>query len=134
MLELREYKETEIQQIEDILLEEKINDLELNKNIIVVVEDNIVLGLCKFEIENENSWLKYLIIKKSNRGQYLGDGLLRTVLNKLDLQGIEKMFYNDMDLYLIKKGFKENKEGILELNISEFFSIGCKCPGKANEI
>ena len=134
MLELRGYKETEIQQMKDILLKEEIEDLELDKDVIVVVEDDIVLGVCKYEIKNGDSWLKYLIIKEDNRRQFLGDGLLRTVLNKLDLQGIKMMFYDNVDSYLIKKGFIENGEGILELNISEFFSVGCKCSGACSEV
>ena len=134
MLEIRQFKESEVQQIEDILLKEKINDLELNKNTIVVVEDRIVLGVCRYVVENDNSWLKYLIVKENNRGELLGDGLLRTVLNKLDLQGVKRIYYSNIDTYLIKKGFKENDKGLLELNISEFFSVGCKCSGNCNEI
>ena len=134
MLEFRGYKEDEVQQINDILINEGINEMKLSDKILVVVEDNIVLGLCKVEIRNLNSKLKYLIIKENSRGQRLGDGLLRTIINKLDLQGIEKMFYDKIDLYLLRKGFMENKDGILELNISEFFKVGCKCSGKSNEI
>ena len=134
MLELRGYKETEIQPIKDILIKEGISDLELNENIVVVVEDNILLGICKVEIEGTNSWLKYLIIEESSRGKFLGDGLLRTVLNKLDLQGIRKIFYDKSDLYLIQKGFSKNEEGRLELNIPEFFTVGCKCSGESDEI
>lgn len=134
MLELRGYKEDEIQQIKDILIKEKINDRDLNGIIVVVVEDNIVLGLCKVEIIDSNSWLKYLVIKEDSRGENLGDGLLRTVLNKLDLKEIKMIFYDYINLYLIKKGFVENPECKLELNISEFFKGGCKCPGQLNEI
>ena len=134
MLVIREYKEDEAQEIKEILIKEKINDLELNEDIVVVVEDNSVIGICKFEIKDSDSWLKYLIIREDSREDGLGDGLLRTVLNKLDLQGIKKMFYDNMDLYLIKKGFIVNPEGVLELNIREFFTGGCSCSGKSNEV
>ena len=123
MLEFRGYKEDEVQQINDILINEGINEMKLSDKILVVVEDNIVLGLCKVEIRNLNSKLKYLIIKENSRGQRLGDGLLRTIINKLDLQGIEKMFYDKIDLYLLRKGFMENKDGILELNILHSYLI-----------
>ena len=134
MLVIREYEEKETQQIKDILIEEKINNLDLNENIVVVVEDNIVLGVCKFEVKDSNSWLKYLVIKEDSRGEALGDGLLRTVLNKLDLEGIKKIFYDGIDLYLMKKGFMKKSEDVLELNISEFFTGGCSCSGKSNEV
>lgn len=134
MLELRRHKEDEIPQINLMLIEEKVTDLELNENIVVLVENNIVLGICKVDVENSNSVLHYLIIKENSRGENLGDGLLRTVLNRLHLQNIKKIYYNNLDLYLIKKGFTNKDESILELNISEFFLCRCKCSGELDEI
>lgn len=135
MLEIRGYKEDEIQQIKDILKKEKINDLKINSDLIlIVVEDNIVLGLCSVGINNSEYWLKHLIIKEDSRGQELGDGLLRTMLNKLDLQGVKKIYYKNIDSYLVKKGFIKNNKGFLELNILEFFTDGCTCSGNAYEV
>ena len=135
MLEIRGYKEDEIQQIKDILNKEKINDLKINSDLILIVsEDNAVLGLCSVEIKNSEYWLKHLIIKEDSRGQELGDGLLRTMLNKLDLQGIKSLYYKDIDSYLVEKGFIKNEKGFLELNISDFFTNGCTCSGNAYEV
>ena len=134
MLELREFKEDERQQIEELLSYENIEDLSLDRNVTVLVEDGLVLGVCKVNRVKEKVYLQYLIIKEASRGDKLGDGLLRTVLNKLDLQGLEKIYYDFPDSYLVKKGFKENGQGLLELDISKFFNVGCTCSGKTNEL
>lgn len=134
MLVLREYMKNEIQEIKELLISEKVEDLNLNEMIYIMIEDNIIIGVSKVEIENNNGNLKYLVIKEASRGQDLGNGLLRGILNKLDNNGVEKIYYKEMDSYLIKKGFYLNEKNQLELNISEFFNNGCQCSGKCNEV
>lgn len=134
MLVLRKYKQDESEEIKRLLMVEEINDLDLNPVVYIAMEDDSVIGVCKIKIEDQNGLLKYLVIKENNRGQNLGDGLLRSILNKLDNQGIEKVYFDGINPYLLKKGFSKNNENKLELNIAEFFTIGCKCSGKSNEI
>jgi N-acetylglutamate synthase-like GNAT family acetyltransferase len=134
MLVIREYKESETQDIKKFLISEHIRDLEINGMIFIMIEDKDIIGVCKMEMRNYGGNLKYLVIKEDKRKQKLGNGLLRGILNKLDNQDIEKVYYRENNSYLIKNGFYLNPEGQLELNVSEFFSGGCKCPGECNEV
>lgn len=134
MLVLREYKEKEIQEIKRLLMTEKVQDLNINGIIYVMVEDNNIIGVSKIEIENDIGNLKYLVIKENRRKQGLGNGLLRAILNKLDNQEIKKVYYKENNLYLMKFGFDLNENNTLELVVPIFFSRGCQCSGENNEI
>lgn len=134
MLVIREYKESEIQDIKKFLISENIQELEINGMIFIMIEDKDIIGVCKIEIENHSGNLKYLVIKEDMRKQRLGNGLLRAIINKLDNQDIKKVYYKENNTYLKKNGFNLNQDNQLELNISEFFSGGCKCSGECNEV
>lgn len=134
MLVIRQYKESEIEDIKQLLISENIQDVEINGMIFIMIEDEDIIGVCKIEIENHSGNLKYLVIKEGKRKQNLGDGLLRGILNKLDNQDIKKVYYKENNTYFIKRGFNLNQDNKIELNISEFFSGGCKCPGECNEV
>lgn len=134
MVAIRQYKESEIEDIKQLLISENIQDVEINGMIFIMIEDKNIIGVCKIEIENHSGNLKYLVIKEGKRKQKLGDGLLRGILNKLDNQNIKKVYYKENNTYLIKSGFNLNQDNKIELNISEFFSGGCKCSGECNEV
>lgn len=118
----------------DLLIKEGIKDLNLNNLIYVILEDNFIKGACKIDIDDASGLLKYIVVEKKSRGRNLGEGLLRSTLNKLDKDGIETVYYKELDPYLLKKGFLKTNDNNLELNISDFFGIGCKCSGASNEI
>lgn len=134
MLAIRQYKESEIEDIKQLLISENIQDVEINGMIFIMIEDKDIIGVCKIEIENHSGNLKYLVIKKAKRKQNLGDGLLRGILNKLYNQDIKKVYYKENNTYLIKSGFNLNQDNKIELNVSEFFSGGCKYSGECNEV
>lgn len=134
MLVMRKYRENEKNDIRDLLIKEKIEDLEIQDFIYVMLEDDTVIGACKVDLEGEEGFLSYLVIESNKRGEGLGEGLLRAILNKLDLDGILKVYFHEKNSYLLSKGFIENGENQLELNLSEFFSGSCGCLGGFNEI
>lgn len=133
MLIIREYKEEEGKEILDLLISEKIDDLALTDYIYVAIEDNVMIGACKVELENNNGLLKYLVVKEDNKGEMLGDGILRSLLSKLEKNGIETVYFNDVNPYLLKLGFLKNNDNKLELNLSEFFNSKCKCTEDCGE-
>lgn len=134
ILIFRKYKENESEEVINLLIRAGIKDLNLNDLIYVIVEDNFIKGACKIDNDGENGLLKYIVVEEKSRGQNLGEGLLRSTLNKLDKDGIETVYYKELDPYLLKKGFLKTNDNNLELNISDFFGIGCKCSGPSNEI
>lgn len=134
MLLLRRYLESEKDKVQEILSKENIKDLSLDGVIYIGLENEDLFGVAKAE-EEENKWvLKYLVIKDSKRGENLGDGLFRSIVNYLYNQGIHRVYFKSKDAYFLKKGFFVNKDDELELNIPEFFSKGCNSCGGCNEV
>ncbi|WMM26492.1 hypothetical protein RBU61_07415 [Tissierella sp. MB52-C2] len=134
MLLLRRYLESEKDKIQEILAKENIKDLSLDGVIYIGLENEDLFGVAKAE-EEENKWvLKYLVIKDSKRGENLGDGLFRSIVNYLYNQGTHRVYFKSKDTYFLKKGFFVNKDDELELNIPEFFSKGCNSCGGCNEV
>ena len=111
-----------------------------NEIIYVLEENNNIIGISKATILNNISKLNFLVIDEKSRGFDFGDGLLRALLNCLYLKGIEKVYFGQLNSYLIKKGFTKiecnlllkeifdydcNIE-ILTCDLEVFFSKGCK--------
>jgi N-acetylglutamate synthase-like GNAT family acetyltransferase len=134
MLLLRRYLESEKDKVQEILAKENIKDLSLDGVIYIGLENEDLFGVAKAE-EEENKWvLKYLVIKDSKRGENLGDGLFRSIVNYLYNQGIHRVYFKSKNSYFLKKGFFVNEDDELELNIPEFFSKGCNSCGGCNEV
>ncbi len=113
-----------------------------NGSIYYVVEDNSeIVGGCKFNVIDEYAIINFLVINENRRGENLGDGLLRAVLNYCSSQGVKNVFFMGDNHYFIKKGFLKVKEAdedlfskieiytnsILRCDIEEFFKKGCCC-------
>jgi N-acetylglutamate synthase-like GNAT family acetyltransferase len=126
--------------VNNILEEEGIQDSRSENEIKFVLEENSqIIGTSKVKIYKDIGVLKYLIIAKEHRGNDLGDGLLRSILNSCDLAGIKEVYYTMRCNYLIKKGFKTidrdnlpevvkeiTKENTaLVINLSQFFNQCC---------
>lgn len=130
MLVLRNYKENEIEELKELLIDEGIDDLELDGIIYVVLEDDMLIGSSKV-IEEDGKWiLQYIVIKEEFRRQNLGDGLLRAILNKLVNQGIKDVYFKANDPFLISRGFIILENDEIMLDLENFFNKGCKgCEG-----
>lgn len=132
MIVLREYKIEEVAEIKNILIKEKIDDLDLNGIVFIIIVDEEIAGVSKAN-KSESKWmLNYLIIRENHRGHDLGDSLLRGILNKLANLEIEQIYFNSHDSYLLSKGFQQTNSKELELNITRFFSRKCKGCGGSN--
>lgn len=125
-----------------LLKESNIIDNITREDIIYVLEVNKeIVGVCKISFTESIGILKYLIIRKCNRGENLGDGLLRAIFNYCLRIGITTIQYPCMNEYLLKKGFNiihnRNEENnikniskynnLLECNLNTFFDKPCGC-------
>lgn len=133
MLLLRKYTIDEADRIRKFLDNECIEDLVLDGIVYVVIDSEELVGVGKAR-PNKVSELDYLVIREDKRNQGLGDALLRALLNKLNNQGIEKIYYKTSNTYLMEKGFVLNDDNELELNIPDFFIKACNSCGGCNEL
>lgn len=130
MLVFKEIKDYNV--VKEFLANESINYFfEFNNSLIYGgFEDENLFGLCIIHIKENKGEIKYLAVKDNFRGSNLGDGLLRSALNKLDKMGINFVFYPNVDTYLLKIGFQESHEGYLFIELPDFFNNPCSNCGR----
>ncbi|GAB6108883.1 GNAT family N-acetyltransferase [Fusibacter bizertensis] len=154
----------QIQRLKDKTLEQAIEDFQLNeqtllrgrltdetsKSHFVVCEGDRLLGICQFDfIDNSTAIVDCIYISPSERKMKLGDGLLRAILNSIEIRGgssvifianeEEQLFYkhagfevlDDSKITSIPVLDKVDKlsfdNGLMQLkSISEFFNQPCK--------
>lgn len=123
--------------ISEMLIKNKVaNDIS-HSSINYIIEDNCkIVGGCNFDISSGYSIINFLIIDEDRRGEKLGDGLLRSILNYCLINGITKAFFIGENQYFLSKGFSyaskalipdilKDSVTILECDIEEFFKKGC---------
>lgn len=116
-------------------LSENFNSEEI---IYTLQENDSIIGVSQISIKQKNAILDYVVIDSSNKGNNYGDGLLRSILNYVMSIGYHKVYYMDINNYLIKEGFRETNisndntlkeifknEIILYCDLHEFFSKCC---------
>ncbi len=135
MLMIRKYEEKDKKEIKNLLEIENMSHLEIKDEIYVAIEDDYLVGMCRVKLKNNKADLKYIIVKDDNRGEMLGDGILRATFNSLEKKGIKKIYYEGLDPYLTKVGFLKSDDGLnLELDLLKFFEPSCKCSKSCGEI
>ncbi len=154
MLSIRVSHENDKEGILYLLKEEGIENIDLDDNILhnsmVIRDGGKIIGYSQFkEIPKENAALmEILIVKKEFRGQQLGDGLIKSVLNLVDRRQIKKfyvqatnksaLFYKRVGLtkrelnrsetivkYINSDGSKDSIE-VYEAILPDFFNKACK--------
>lgn len=136
MIVLRKFKSSDLENIKELFRDEHNEIFKLNLNGIIylaLVEEKIVGAIQVEQIQNTCT-LNYIYIDKKWRNQKIGDGLLKVLVDKLDKSNVKKLIFNSIDPYLMKKGFEEKEDNILELDIENFFNKQCSCCGNADEI
>lgn len=129
MIVLREYQDEDLENINSILEEENIIDQNVEPIIYVVLDHKYLIGVGKVQLEYNKNFLKYLVIKKEERKMGFGDALIRAILFKLANSNEDKLYFKGNNEYLLKKGFKKEKENLLTLDINDFFDNACNCTG-----
>lgn len=98
----------------------------------VVVDREEVLGFGYFNGYGDKIYLDHLYIKTSERLNFFGDSLFRTILNALQLMGVNRVYMRKdavYDLFLSKENIAfDGQEYVIDLH--EFFNR--KCRGEKN--
>lgn len=118
-------------------------EYEINPESIIYTmeENNIVLGAVQARVIDRYAILDYILIDKKFRGNKLGDGLLRSILNYINKNNIKYIYCNYNNNFFINEGFEKidyketpeevkneiTSDNILMCNIESFFSSGCHC-------
>lgn len=115
-----------------------LDTLDSKEIIYILQENNSIIGVSQISIKQKNAILDYVVIDSSCKGNNYGDGLLRSILNYATSIGYHKIYYMDINNYLIKEGFRETNisnddslkkifknEIILYCDLHEFFSKCC---------
>lgn len=132
MIIIRRLKDRDIEDLRDLLnsLNSKDKNVNLGDLIFLAFEDEKLIGAIKTS-EKEKLWyLDYLYVDFKSRNKSIGDGLLRVAIDKLDKNEIEKIYFNGRNKYLLNKGFKENLDKQLVLDIDNFFKNKTCCGDK----
>ncbi|SHJ48187.1 GNAT family N-acetyltransferase [Paramaledivibacter caminithermalis] len=122
MLNIRIPKERDKKKISSLLREEniKIGDLDddkLNKSMVVCDGDEIIGYGSYFEISDKTAFIDALIIKREYRRQYMGDGLIKALLNLADKRKIKRVYIidgNNNSLFYKKVGLAKRKLDVSE--------------------
>jgi N-acetylglutamate synthase-like GNAT family acetyltransferase len=101
--------------------------------VMVVLEDDCLIGCCSMEIEGMRGIINSLYITEGNRNQGIGDGLVRSILYSAQRQNIEWVevpVTQEIRGLFERIGFKPAREDlkVLQLNLVGFFNA-CTCCG-----
>ncbi len=91
-------------------------------HVFLAFSDDDLIGASKVSQRDGKWYYDFIYIDEKERGQGLGKGLFRSMLNKINVQGVSKIYLNNNSNFLIKQGFYYNKTNELELDIDKFFS------------
>ncbi|NLV88596.1 MAG: GNAT family N-acetyltransferase [Tissierellia bacterium] len=129
MIYFRKFRNEDLEKINEILLQEKIYNMQIEGIIYVAIEDEEIIGVGKAKEDNQKWFLEYIVVKKEMRGKGLGDGLLRVISNSLFKKGIDRLYSQEKSEFLVNKGFIKD-ENLYKLNIEELFEHNCNnCGG-----
>ena len=131
MIFLRKYKDEDLRTLESLLEGTRIESGEEDLLYLCFIDEDLV-GAIGVDLEEEDYFLRYIFVAENYRNEMLGDGLLRVVIDRLERQGLRSLYYRGRDGYLLKRGFEEKEDGLLEIDVENFFKGGCGCG--ANEV
>lgn len=96
-------------------------------------QDDLLFGLCQVNFTENGISMGMIHITKEFRGQGLGNAMVRSLFNKLDLNGIKFVYSQSAHPYLEKLGFKFY-DRIYGCNLEELFNKGCSCCGVEDHV
>lgn len=107
----------------------------------VIDESNTILGLASYKMKDETTVLVDLLyVSKERRGEKLGDGLLRALLNHLNFRGVKTVFINSQEAshgFFVSEGLEiaatdpnDTSNLVFRATLPDFFQGGCKSGGR----
>lgn len=132
MLGIRTAEKNDFSKIIKFLAHEKIelpSDVLIEEKEWMILEDSdLVLGFAVGEMRNEKPFVSSVFIPEKLRGHLMGDAVLRGLLYYILGRKFETVYADAISPvadFLRHEGFSEN-EGILSLNLEEFFDRKCR--------
>ncbi|TCO79800.1 GNAT family N-acetyltransferase [Marinisporobacter balticus] len=112
MLEIKGASQDEMNVIKEFLTKNALNiDCIENYigNCMVAYDKDILVGVAGYIREKDMAIIKFAVVSKNRRKEYLGDGIVKALLNLADRNGIRRVFVNgdEETLFFRKIGFKE---------------------------
>lgn len=112
MLEIKIATPDEINSIEDILKEHGLNTWNLEgilPNCMITYDNKIPVAAAGYTQLEDIALLEFVAVRGGRHGEYLGDGIVKALLNLADRKGIKRMFVSTekSDLFFEKVGMKK---------------------------
>lgn len=104
--------------------------------VFIAEESKRIIGTCVFAYQTgaaEAALVKSIYILPEERGQNFGDGLLRSTLHYLELQGVKNVkLLSNIGVYefYLSEGLENVKENEFVTKLPDFFLKPCKGSGK----
>lgn len=120
--------ESDIEDIQQLLHENKLsvsNVSNIISNCMIAYERGKPLAAAGFFSEDIDALIEFVVVCKNHHGEYLGDGIIKALLNLADKKGIKRVYVKGEELYPFfhKVGFekmdKEAFKGVIPPVISE---------------
>ncbi|MCR3955752.1 MAG: GNAT family N-acetyltransferase [Gudongella sp.] len=89
-------------------------------------DDGKLFGTTQIVLEDGKAYIQFVFIDKEYRGQGLGNAMVRSLFNKLEMNGFNMVYSKIEDEYLEKIGFSMD-QGEYYCNLEDLFSGGCSC-------
>lgn len=140
MLKIKTASYDEIPVIEKFLKENNFDIVQIEKyisNCMIAYDNKTPVAVAGFKQKQNVAFIKFVIVSKNRRREYLGDGIVKALLNVADKKGINKVYVNaDKDNLFFKEiGFQEVKKHcesiddfkmVLEVTLPDYFLKSCK--------
>src|SRR5690554_2112180 len=127
MIEFLKMKESDIEMVQEFLGENKIYESGIEKKfpfMFLIKRGGEILGFGVLKFIKGDTIINNIFIESNNRKKGYGEGLLRTILNYIYINGTKYAYYikNNETIYnyLKKRGFKKLTDNKLCINIEEF--------------
>lgn len=88
--------------------------------------DGVLFGTTQIVLEDGKAYVQYIYLDEEYRGQGLGNAMVRSLLNKLELNGFHMVYSKIENDYLEKIGFSMD-QGEYYCDLKKMFSGGCSC-------
>lgn len=148
MLEIRTIKNNDLLVVEKLLRDHNQIASDLYKCInttMAVYDQNEIIATAGFIQSEIYALVKFVVVKKDRQMEYIGDGLLKALLNMAEKNGIKRVFVypKQTEAFFLKIGFnvldldgtdlihtifpnEYSNEKLLEATLSEIFAKACR--------
>lgn len=150
MLEIKGARQEEISFIKTFLKQNHVDIVNIEdyiSNCMIAYENKMVVATAGYVQVKDIAIIKFVVVLENRRLEYLGDGIVKALLNVADKNGIKRVFVNtDQEALFFKKiGFKEvtmnevkgyfenmdisaffNTNKIVQVSLPEYFLKACK--------